>query len=432
MSINKKTVIMLKNAKASSLQLALLKENEKNKILLDFKKLIIKNKNKLILENKKDLKKSHNKISKTLYSRLELSENKISFICQGIDDLIKLPDPVGVLLSKTLLDKELILEKISSQLGVLGIVFESRPDVIPQILTLSLKTSNSVVLKGGKEAHFTNRFFMKLIQQLSLKHKKLPMHWAHYIDSREEFQEILSYPEYVSLIIPRGSNALVKEIQKKSLIPVLGHADGICHLYLHKDASLKKSIPIILDSKTQYPSACNALETLLIDQSRAREFLKLFYPLAQKNKIKLFGCKKTLKHLPQIRLATEKDFKTEWGDLILNIRIVKNIDEAVEHIEKFGSHHTDGILTENKIIAQNFLQKVDSANVYVNTSTRFADGFRYGFGAEVGISTSKLHARGPVGIDGLLTYKYQLTGNGHIVSDYTGKQAKRFQHKKVK
>jgi glutamate-5-semialdehyde dehydrogenase len=422
---------LLKISKQSFLELSQLSLENKNSALGTFADLIEKSKEKLLKENAKDLKREKGKLSAALYQRLKLDEAKLSQIVQGVRDLIKLPDPVNTVLAETLLDDGLTLQKVSVPLGVIGIIFESRPDVMPQVLSLMLKSANAVVLKGGSEAIHTNQAFMKLVEELN-KISKLPKGWAQLIVSRKAVHEILDYPEYVSLMIPRGSNALVQSIMKNTKIPVMGHADGICHLYVHSDADLEKALWITLDSKLQYPSACNALETLLVNAEVAKSFLPKLAAQAAELSLELRGCEKTKKILPKIKKASKKDWETEYGEAILAVKVVKNLNEAIEHIHEHGSAHTDGILSTNAQTIEEFLNRVDSAGVYANASTRFADGFRYGFGAEVGISTGKIHARGPVGLEGLTIYKYKVRGNGHLVADYAGPKAKPFKHQKLK
>lgn len=422
-----KTESLLKLSQKAFRVLSQLKLEEKNKALEHFAELIEKNKTKLISENQKDLKREKGKLSVALYQRLKLDEEKINQIVQGIRDLVKLSDPVNSVLAETLLDDGLVLQKVSVPLGVVGVIFESRPDVMPQVLSLMLKSGNAVVLKGGSEALCSNKAFMKLITELD-RTAKLPKGWAQLVVSRKAVHEMLDYPEYVSLIIPRGSNALVQSIMKNTKIPVMGHADGICHLYVHDDADVKKALELTLDSKLQYPSACNALETLLVNAAKAKEFLPLLDAAAREHKLELRVCDKTRKVIPKNKKVTSKDWSTEYGEAILAVKIVKNMDEAIEHIHAYGSSHTDCIVAQSLNAIEDFLNRVDSAGVFANASTRFADGFRYGFGAEVGISTGKIHARGPVGMEGLSIYKYKLRGQGQRVQDYVGAAAKKFKH----
>ncbi len=400
---------ILKQAKTATIQMASLTGDQKNTALNEFGILLDQKRDFLISENKKDLELNKEKISSALFQRLELTEKKIEGLIQGVQDLIKMNDPVGRIEDSKSLEGDMRLEKISVPIGVIGVVFESRPDVNPQILSLILKSGNTVVLKGGSEAGYSNRAFQSLVKELNQKCDFLPEGWAQIIETREDFKEMLKYDEYLDLVIPRGSNQLVQTVMESTKAPVLGHADGVCHLYLDHTAHIEKAIALILNAKTQYPSGCNALETLLVEERVAKEFLLKFAPIAQEKKIEIRGCEKTRKILSSAEEV--EDWHIEWGNNTLSIKIVSGLDKAIEHINTFGSHHTDGILSEDKEAQEKFVQLVDSASVYVNASTRFADGFQYGMGAEVGISTSKTHARGPVGIDGLVIYKYILRGS---------------------
>lgn len=421
---------LLKAAKTSFYSQSTLSLAQRNEALTIFAQLIDEHQDFLLAENKKDCDAQAGKIANVLYQRLILTSGKITQLVQGIKDMVNLPDPIGTTQLKTELDTNLILERITVPIGVIGIIFESRPDVIPQILSLILKSGNTVVLKGGSEALHSNQAFMTLVEKLNEQCPFLTAGWAQLVTTREAVHDMLNYPQYVDLVIPRGSNALVQQIMSSTNIPVLGHADGICHQYVHPSAKIDEAIDVIIDSKIQYPSACNALETLLVDTAIANQFLERFIPKAKEADITLKGCNKTRSLNSGIKeAATEADWQTEYGDLTLSVKIVNNINDAIEHINQYGSHHTDGILAEDPQIQQVFMNSVDSASVFVNASTRFADGFRYGFGAEIGISTAKTHARGPVGLEGLTIYKYKLVGNGQVVKTYTGESAKPFTHK---
>lgn len=419
---------LLQQSRKASYCLSVLTEDQKNKALEAFATLIEENIDVLLVENQKDLEREASGLAPSLYQRLKLDGGKLAQLVQGIRDIVRLPNPVGRVLSRTKLDEGLILEKVTVPIGVIGIVFESRPDVIPQILALALKSGNAVVLKGGKEAVYSNNAFMSLVAQLSQRFSWLPGAWAQLLDGRQAFQEMLAYPQYVDLVIPRGSNQLVQSVMASTKIPVLGHADGVCHLYVHPSAALDKAIPLVVDAKAQYPAACNALETLLVDEAVAEAFLPAFEQEAGRAGIVLKGCERARQVLPAAAPATEEDWRTEYGDLTLSVRVVPSLDEAISHINQYGSHHTDGILAEDAAVQETFLNNVDSASVFVNASTRFADGFRFGLGAEIGISTAKTHARGPVGLEGMVIYKYKLRGQGQIVADYVGDHAKPFRH----
>lgn len=419
----------LKQSKNAFLAMATLSTAQKNEALAQFASIIEQNAAFLLAENKKDIQQAEKEgLTSNLYQRLKLDEGKITQLVQGIRDLIKLPDPAGQILSATKLDEGLILEKQTVPLGVIGIIFESRPDVIPQILSLILKSGNAVVLKGGREAILSNAAFMKLVETLNQTCDFLPVGWATLLDSREAVREMLNYPQYVDLVIPRGSNELVQSIMASTKIPVLGHADGVCHLYIHPSADLAQATKIAVDAKIQYPAACNALETLLVDQAIATEFLPQFEQAAKSVGITLKGCTQTQSILRDIEPATEADWRTEYGDLTLSVKIVPDLEAGIAHINQYGSHHTDAIASKDPAALERFMNAVDSACVFANASTRFADGFRFGLGAEIGISTAKTHARGPVGLEGLVIYKYKLRGESQIVADYAGANAKPFLH----
>lgn len=424
------TLEILKRAKLAAPAMSVLTTAQKNKALRVFAKLLEKYSGELIAENRKDLSEQQGKLEASLFDRLHLDAGKLGSLKRGALDLVRLEDPVGKILARTELDKGLVLDKVSVPLGVLAIVFESRPDVIPQILMLALKSSNCVVLKGGSEAENSNQSFMSLVQKLEEECPFLPAGWAQLIHGREAFQSLLGYTDYIDLVIPRGSNSLVRAIQGATKIPVLGHADGVCHIFVHRSAELDPSLEIILDSKVQYPSACNALETLLLDGPIASKLLPKLRARAVELKLNLKGCQMTRQLLPEI--GPVENWSTEYGNLTLAIRVVQNMNEAISHIQTYGSHHTDAILAGDKQVQELFLSVVDSANVFANCSTRFADGFRYGLGAEVGISTAKTHARGPVGLEGLVIYKYLLRGKGQRVAPYCSDKPKKFTHRRMK
>ena len=422
---------LLAEAKQAFYTMATLTTAQKNAALEAFACLIEQNQDFLLAENAKDLDAADAAgLQNTLHQRLKLDAGKLTQLVQGIRDVVTLDDPAGQILSTTVLDTGLVLEKQTVPLGVIGIIFESRPDVIPQILSLILKSGNAVVFKGGKEARHSIAAFVTLVDRLNTECAFLPACWATMLDTREAIREILNYPQYVDLIIPRGSNQLVQSIMAATKIPVLGHADGVCHLYIHSAANLAQAVALTVDSKCQYPAACNALETLLLDAAIAKDFLSAFLPAAQAAGMMLKGCPETCKLLPGTEEATEADWSTEYGDRTLSIRIVPTPEAAMAHINRYGSHHTDGIVTEAADVLEQFLNTIDSACVFSNASTRFADGFRFGLGAEIGISTAKTHARGPVGLEGLVIYKYKLRGEGQIVADYVGADARPFLHTK--
>jgi glutamate-5-semialdehyde dehydrogenase len=417
----------LQRAKNAFYTMATLTTEQKNEALEAFAAIIERHADLLLAENAKDLTLAgQEQIAASLHQRLKLDAGKIKQLVQGIRDLVKLPDPAGQILACTRLDDGLVLEKQTVPLGVIGIIFESRPDVIPQILSLILKSGNAVVLKGGREAVQSNAAFMSLVSQLNQRCPWLPADWATLLDSREAVQAMLNYPQYVDLIIPRGSNQLVQSIMASTSIPVLGHADGVCHMYIHADADVASSVKLALDAKGQYPAACNALETLLVNTAIAEAFLPKLAEKASLANFTLKGCMRTQSILKDIQAVG--DWHTEYGDLTLAIKIVDSPEHAIEHINHYGSHHTDSIVAKDAAVIEHFLNAVDSACVFANASTRFADGFRFGLGAEIGISTAKTHARGPVGLEGLVIYKYKLRGGGQIVADYVGEHARPFLH----
>jgi len=403
---------LAENAKIASKKLAVLASDVKNNALLAIAEALDKNKARIFEANKIDLELAKDKVAKSIYNRLKLDENKMRDMIQGVVDVYELEDPIGKILLQRALDTGLILTKKTCPIGVLGIIFESRPDVISQISALAIKSSNAVILKGGKEAFNTNQTIMDIIQSALATVDDFPRNALTQIVSRDDVDEMLKQDKYIDLIIPRGGNNLVQYIKENTKIPVLGHADGICHIFVDESAYFEKAKQIIIDSKTQYPSACNSVETLIIHN----DFLKK---------------EKLLQELEdeEIELIFEPEsWHIEYSDKVLAIKFVNSIEEAINHINEYSSGHTESIVTENRENAEMFFSAVDSAGVYHNVSTRFADGFRYGFGAEVGISTNKTHARGPVGLEGLTIYKYTLQGNGEIVADYVeGK--KHFNHK---
>ena len=403
---------LAKNAKIASKKLATIPSNIKNQALLAIAEALDNNKAEIIEANKKDLELAKDNVSLSVYNRLKLDQNKMRDMIQGIIDVCELDDPIGKILMQRSLDTGLTLSKIVCPIGVLGIIFEARPDVISQISTLAIKSSNAVILKGGKESINTNKAIMSTINNALENIPEFPQNVLTQVFTRDDVKEMLAQDKYIDLIIPRGGNSLVQFVKENTKIPVLGHADGICHIYVDKHADFEKTKRIIIDAKTQYPSACNTVETLLIH----KDFI---------NKEELINSIKTA----GVELVfSPESWHKEYSDKILAVKEISSLEKAIEHINEYSSGHTDAIITENRENAQIFLSAIDSAGVYHNVSTRFADGFRYGFGAEVGISTNKTHARGPVGLEGLTIYKYTLQGSGDIVADYVeGK--KKFNHK---
>ncbi|MGF1479893.1 MAG: glutamate-5-semialdehyde dehydrogenase [Cyanophyceae cyanobacterium] len=365
-------------------------------------------------------------IAHSLYARLKLGETKLKAAIAGVRDVGKLSDPVGHTQIHRQLDEGLILKRVTCPLGVLGIIFEARPDALIQITSLAIKSGNGVILKGGKEATRSCQALTKAIHK-GLATTQVSPRVVQLLTTREETRALLALDEYVDLIIPRGSNAFVRYVQENTRIPVLGHADGICHLYVDRAAEVEKAVALAVDAKTHYPAACNAIETLLVHQDIAAQFLPQAAAALQAAGTQLLGDAQVRQLVP-MTAAIEADWSTEYSDLVLAIKVVPSLEAAIAHINTYGSKHTDAIATEDRAAAHTFLNQVDAAGVFHNCSTRFADGFRYGLGAEVGISTQKMPPRGPVGLEGLVTYKYQVVGNGHIAATYTGTTAKPFTH----
>lgn len=407
-----------KKVKADSFLLMASSNEMRNTCLKNIIENLKKDKEHILNENKKDIENAENEnISSSILSRLLFDEHKMDTVIAGINDLIKMPDPIGKITLKRELDEGLVLTRTTTPIGVIGVIFEARPDALVQIASLCIKSGNAAILKGGSEALLTNRALFESIKR-ALKDSNLPEHALVQLEARSDVSELLSCYEYVDLLIPRGSNSFVKYIMNNTSIPVMGHADGICHTYVDEEFDLDKSIRILVDAKTQYPSACNTTETILIHKNAIDKLFPRLNKAFNDAKIKVFAHKNIIDKFDNAVLATDNSFHTEYLEKTVNVKTVDNIDEAINHINTYGSHHTDAILTNIDSNADYFMNRVDSANVYKNCSTRFADGFRYGFGAEVGISTGKLHARGPVGLEGLCTYKYKLYGNGDIVADY--------------
>ncbi len=431
MSLKHKVLNQCENAREASIRLSSIGNDVKNVVLYELAEDIHMNKNKILKANELDVKQNKNKISKVLLERLMVDDKKIKEMIAMVKSVAKLEDPVGKILEKTELDKGLILRKVSVPIGVIACIFESRPEVVVQISALAIKSGNAVLLKGGKEAINTNKVLVDIIRKSIKDNKGMPVDGVQLLETREAVREVLKMDDFIDLIIPRGSNKFVKYIQENTKIAVLGHSEGVCHVYVDDEANLAKALAICFDAKCQYAAVCNAMETLLVHKSIAKVFLpRLAKEYAKKN-VELRGDSGTRNILKGIKKATEKDWKTEYTDLILSIKIVNGTDDAIAHINKYGSGHTDAIVTENEADAMKFINMIDSSSVMWNCSTRFSDGFRYGLGAEVGISTNKIHARGPVGLEGLVIYKYILTGDGHTVAEYSGKKGKKFKHKRL-
>ena len=413
MTIQEQAALM----KLDSSKMAATTSEKRNSALKAIIAALLSNKEAILAANKKDLDeagKSH--VDVPVLKRLKFNEDKLNDVIRGIEDLISLPDPLGSVQMKRELDSDLLLIRESCPIGVIGVIFEARPDAMIQISTLCIKSGNCAILKGGSETLYTNREIFQTIYQAVID-SGLPKNCIFQAEARSEISELLSCHDSVDLLIPRGSNSFVQYIMNHTKIPVMEHADGICHIYADKDLDVEKAVKIIIDSKTQYTAVCNAAETLLVHKDAAEALLPVLSKAFREKNVEVRGTA-AVQQIISCNNATEEDFKTEYLDCIISVKIVDDLEEAIVHINRYGSHHTDCIITENTATAEKFMQYVDSAGVYQNCSTRFADGYRYGFGAEVGISTGKLHARGPVGLEGLCTYKYKLFGNGNIVADY--------------
>ncbi|MDR1068544.1 MAG: glutamate-5-semialdehyde dehydrogenase [Clostridiales Family XIII bacterium] len=405
-------------AKSCSYELAALPENIRNAALSRIAETLDAHKARIFAANEIDCAEAETAgIAAPVLKRLRFGEQKLADVISGIRGLISLRDPIGKPLSRRQLDTELVLEQVTCPIGVIGVIFESRPDALVQIASLCIKSGNCALLKGGSEAAHTNKALFDLISEAGVS-AGMPEGFIALITTRAEISEMLKCHESIDLIIPRGSNDFVRYIMDHSDIPVMGHSDGICHIYVDASADITKAVPLICDSKVQYAAACNAVETVLVHEDAAEKLLPPLGSALREAGVTIRGTKRVAKIIADVEPATDEDFTTEYLDFIVSIKTVADIDEAIAHINRFGSHHTDCIITEDAAAAERFMSRVDSAGVYRNCSTRFADGYRYGLGAEVGISTGKLHARGPVGLDGLQTYKYRLSGSGQIVADY--------------
>ena len=412
--------------KLASPEVAATSADTRNAALAAIKEALAANAAAIFEANKADLAAAEESgVAPAIVKRLKFDQHKLDDVCAGIDDLIKLADPVGAVLLDRELDEGLRMRRIACPIGVIGVIFEARPDALVQISTLCLKSGNCSILKGGSETMRTNKALFELIHAAAVE-AGMPELCTFQIEAREDIGKLLACDGSVDLLIPRGSNSFVRYIMDNTRIPVMGHADGICHIYADASADVELSVPVIIDAKTQYTAACNAVETLLVHRAVAPSLLPPLAAACAEAGVTLRGDADT-QAIIDCTPATDDDWATEYLDLILSVKLVDDVDEAIAHINRYGSHHTDAIMAEDDAAAAHFMQLVDSAGVYRNCSTRFADGFRYGFGAEVGISTSKLHARGPVGLEGLVTYKYEIEGHGHIVGEYaTGKRSFHF------
>jgi glutamate-5-semialdehyde dehydrogenase len=426
-----------RRARVASRAIARLSAEARNQVLIAVAQAIEQGSRKILEANERDCRAAESevaagKMSSAMLARLRVTERGIAQMAAQVREVARLEDPLGRRLSATELDDGLVLSKESCPFGVIGVIFESRPDAVPQLASLALKSGNAVLLKGGAEAAQTNDALVSIWRECLGRFPAVPADSINLLQTRADVKEMLALDRDVDLIIPRGSYALVQFIMQHSRIPVLGHSEGICHVYVDRAADLDKAIDIVYDAKVQYPAVCNAAETLLVHEAIAEKFLPRVVAKLKDAQVEIRGDSTTIALLPKEAIvpATAEDWATEYSDLILSVKIVANLDEAIEHVNRYGSRHTDAIVTEDADAARRFLNEVDAAGVFQNASTRFADGYRYGLGAEVGISTSKLHARGPMGLEGLTTYKYKLHGDGHTVGPYAQGE-KKFKHRPI-
>jgi glutamate-5-semialdehyde dehydrogenase len=426
---------LVQRARTAARALARLPCENRNEVLFAYAQAIESAGPRILEANALDLEAAEplvagGSMSPAMFSRLCVKQHGIAEMAERVREVARLADPLGRRLAATELDNGLVLYKESCPLGLIGVVFESRPDVVPQVAALALKSGNALILKGGTEAAHSNRVLVSIWRECLAAFPAVPADSIGLLESRADVKELLELEPGVDLIIPRGSRELAHFVAKHSRAPVLGHGEGICHVYVDSAADLQKALDITFDSKVQYPAACNAAETLLVHQAVSRAFLPRFASKLKAAGVELRGCPGTVALLQNETIvdATEQDWSTEYSDLILSVKIVDSIDDAIEHIHRYGSGHTEAIVTEDPEAAARFMNEVDAAGVYHNASTRFADGYRYGLGAELGISTNKLHARGPMGLEGLTTYKYKLHGDGHTVAQYV-KGEKHFRHR---
>ena len=426
------TVSEVKDAKLATLKMAALSTEVKNSALKAMAEAVRNNKERILAANAEDVAESENSVPAEILKRLRLNDDKVEDMIASILDVARISDPVGETMSAIELDEGLELYQKRCPIGLIGVIFEARPEVVPQIMSLCLKSGNAIIFKGGSEAKRSNRILFDILREAAAS-AGVPAEAFVLMETREDITEILKMDEYIDLLIPRGSYGFVKYIQSNTHIPVLGHSAGICHIYVDSEADLLKAFGVVLDSKIQYPAACNAVEKILVNESIVPYFLPRMADQFAANGVEMRVEKGLEKYLIgfDYKTASEEDWTAEYDGLVIAIRSVKDMDEAIEIINTNGSHHTDAIITENREKQDEFARRVDSADVFINASTRFADGFRFGKGAEVGISTNKIHARGPMGMEGLMIYKYVLVGNGQMVKDYSGKNAKPYTHRPI-
>jgi len=419
----------VESASRAALDLANVSESRRNDALHAIADALREHTDEILAANSEDVaaaeeKEAAGEYSAALVDRLRLDEGKVEDIAEMVESVAGQSDPLGRTLAARELAEDLELYKVSVPIGVVATVFESRPDALVQIAALALKSGNAVILKGGSEAAESNRVLYDVIREATAG---IPDGWAQLIEAREDVERVLGMDDHVDLVMPRGSSAFVEYVQDNTQIPVLGHTEGVCHVFVDADADLDVAEDVAFDAKVQYPAVCNAVETLLVEESVAADFLPGMVDRYRDADVTLRGDER-VREVVDVDPATPEDWDTEYGDLELSIKVVDDVRDAVAHVNEHGSKHTESILTEDAETAELFMRGVDAASVFHNASTRFADGYRYGLGAEVGISTGKTHARGPVGLDGLTTYKYYLEGDGHLVATYSGEDALPYTH----
>ncbi|MGQ4810309.1 Gamma-glutamyl phosphate reductase [Candidatus Entotheonellaceae bacterium PAL068K] len=427
---------MARRAKTAALRLGSLSTAVKDRALEAIAAALVAHQTAILEANQQDVRRTSDLVacgamSQPLLDRLKLSVHKVQEMATGVRSVAGLPDPVGRTLEALELDRGLELRQVTCPIGVIGAIFESRPDAVPQIASLCWKAGNAVIMKGGSEAQASNQVLGQCIRDAIASIDASCVDAVQMVETRQDVGVLLQLDTYIDLFIPRGSNAFVRYIQEHTRVPVLGHADGLCHAYVDRQANLERAVAVCYDAKVQYPAVCNAVETVLVHGQIAAQFLPRLAAAYASAGVGMRGCAATQALLPQVAAATEADWNTEYLDLIVSVRLVASLEEAIAHINHHGSGHTETILTEDGVAAAEFLDRVDAATVLHNASTRFADGFRFGKGAEVGISTNKTHARGPVGLEGLVIYKYRVIGQGHVVADYVGANAKPFSHRRL-
>lgn len=425
----KTTETKVEEAQTAALKIAGTSDETRSDALESIADAIDANHDAILSANEKDVREAEQLLedgeySQALVDRLRLSPSKLESIAEMVRSVAAQDDPLGTTQTARELDDGLELYKCTVPIGVVGTIFESRPDALVQIASLCLRSGNAVILKGGSEASHSNRVLFELIRDATAD---VPDGWAQLIEARADVDTVLEMDEAIDLVMPRGSSAFVSYIQDNTSIPVLGHTEGVCHVYVDRDADLSMATDIAYDAKVQYPAVCNAVETLLVHESVAEEFLPEIAARYEDAGVEMRGDDASRAIVP-METASEDDWETEYGDLVVAIRVVESLEDATRHITTYGSKHTDSIVTDDSARAGRFMRSLDSASVFHNASTRFADGYRYGLGAEVGISTGKIHARGPVGLEGLTTYQYYLEGDGQVVGTYAGADGKPFVH----